>query len=229
MGEQQYFSLDQLAQAAGMTARNVRAYQTRGLLQPPVRDGRSAVYDTDHLHRLVQVRRLREAGVPLRMIEQAVQRGEDLGEDGLLHTWAAGIRGTEPGDPSALRPVDEQVLRLAEGAVPGIRALLGELRLLVPSADGEQVAGSLVGLLVRLPSIGATHPQVLDVIRSAGQASDGVRRTLPGPAGEPLPAAGQHELAHVAATVLRACLTVEPLEIDLRGRDQPAPSRPSAD
>ncbi len=39
------YRVDDLAQAAGMTVRNVRAYQERGLLPPPLRRGRTSWYD----------------------------------------------------------------------------------------------------------------------------------------------------------------------------------------
>jgi hypothetical protein len=38
MGEQEY-TIDELARVAGTTVRNVRAYQDRGLIAPPVRVG----------------------------------------------------------------------------------------------------------------------------------------------------------------------------------------------
>jgi DNA-binding transcriptional MerR regulator len=46
------YRIDELAQAAGMTTRNVRAYQDRKLLPPPRRVGRVAIYDDGHLARL---------------------------------------------------------------------------------------------------------------------------------------------------------------------------------
>ena len=46
------YRIDELAQAAGMTTRNVRAYQDRKLLPPPRRVGRVGVYDDGHLARL---------------------------------------------------------------------------------------------------------------------------------------------------------------------------------
>jgi DNA-binding transcriptional MerR regulator len=73
-----------------MTPRNIRAYQTRGLLQPPERNGRNAAYDASHLARLLQIRRLRELGVPLRMVADAARRGSSLDEDAMLMSWLAG-------------------------------------------------------------------------------------------------------------------------------------------
>jgi DNA-binding transcriptional MerR regulator len=141
MGEREYYTLDQLAGAAEMTARNVRAYQTRGLLPSPVRDGRSAVYDHGHLIRLIQIRRLRSAQVSLRMILKAITNGESLDVGGPLYQWATGQQASGRQASSRLTlgdgthhavdsVVDAQVLEQAEQAVPGVRACLTELRLL---------------------------------------------------------------------------------------------------
>jgi DNA-binding transcriptional MerR regulator len=90
MGAQDSFTIDELAAAAGMTPRNVRAYRTKGLLAPPIRVGRTSQYRTAHLHRLRDIRQLRDAGLPLKMIIEAAHRGEDLGPDGAL--WLAAGR-----------------------------------------------------------------------------------------------------------------------------------------
>lgn len=90
MGAQDSFTIDELAAAAGMTPRNVRAYRTKGLLAPPIRIGRTSQYRTAHLHRLRDIRKLRDAGLPLKMIIEAAHRGEDLGPDGAL--WLAAGR-----------------------------------------------------------------------------------------------------------------------------------------
>jgi DNA-binding transcriptional MerR regulator len=87
MGAHDSYTIDELALAAGMTPRNVRAYRTKGLLSPPVRVGRSSRYRIAHLHRLRDIRQLREAGLPLKLIIEAAQRGEDLGPTGVL--WRA--------------------------------------------------------------------------------------------------------------------------------------------
>jgi DNA-binding transcriptional MerR regulator len=104
MGAQDSFTIDELAAAAGMTPRNVRAYRTKGLLAPPTRVGRTSQYRTAHLHRLRDIRKLREAGLPLKMIIEAAHRGEDLGPDGAL--WRAAGRplmtdSPGPGDAPA--------------------------------------------------------------------------------------------------------------------------------
>ena len=103
MGADDSFTIDELAAAAGMTPRNVRAYRTKGLLQPPIRDGRASRYRIAHLHRLRDVRALREAGLPLKMIISAAGRGEDLGSTGALWLATGRIRD----DLQAGSPRDE--------------------------------------------------------------------------------------------------------------------------
>jgi DNA-binding transcriptional MerR regulator len=90
MGDTDSFTIDELAAAAGMTPRNVRAYRTKGLLSPPIRHGRASRYRTAHLLRLRDIRHLREAGLPLKMIIEAANRGDDLGRNGAL--WLAAGR-----------------------------------------------------------------------------------------------------------------------------------------
>ncbi len=46
---EQQLTIDQLAQAAGLTVRNVRNYQSRGLIPPPEVQGRIGYYGTEHL------------------------------------------------------------------------------------------------------------------------------------------------------------------------------------
>jgi DNA-binding transcriptional MerR regulator len=61
-------TIEQLAARAGMTVRNVREHQTRGLLPAPTLVGRKGFYDTSHLSRLRLVRQLQEQGLNLHAI-----------------------------------------------------------------------------------------------------------------------------------------------------------------
>lgn len=52
------YRLDDLAQLSGVSARNIRAYRERGLLDPPRRVGRSAYYGEPHLAQLKAISQL---------------------------------------------------------------------------------------------------------------------------------------------------------------------------
>jgi DNA-binding transcriptional MerR regulator len=58
-------TIGQLSEQVGMTVRNIRAYQARGLLPPPVVSGRIGFYTTAHRERLRTIRRLRAEGFNL--------------------------------------------------------------------------------------------------------------------------------------------------------------------
>lgn len=79
------WSIDELARAAKTTVRNIRAYQDRGLIPPPERRGRAAVYGNAHLSRLRIIGQMLARGYTLASIGELIlawERGQDLG--GLL-------------------------------------------------------------------------------------------------------------------------------------------------
>jgi DNA-binding transcriptional MerR regulator len=59
---------DELADRAGVSRRTVRYYVQRGLLPAPAGLGRGKHYGASHLARLLQIRELQAAGVPLEEI-----------------------------------------------------------------------------------------------------------------------------------------------------------------
>jgi DNA-binding transcriptional MerR regulator len=68
------FTIDELAERAEMTVRNVRAYASRGLIDPPRLVGRTGYYGDDHLQRLQLVRLLLRQGYTLAAVEDALLR-----------------------------------------------------------------------------------------------------------------------------------------------------------
>jgi DNA-binding transcriptional MerR regulator len=69
-------SISQLASYAGVTVRTVRHYHAKGLLPEPVRD-RSGyrAYDAAAVVRLIRIRTLAEAGVPLSRVQELLDAG----------------------------------------------------------------------------------------------------------------------------------------------------------
>ncbi len=75
------YTIDALAREAQSTVRNVRAYQDRGLLPPPIRRGRTGWYTAEHLARLRLIGNLLSRGYTLANIGElihALERGHDL-------------------------------------------------------------------------------------------------------------------------------------------------------
>ncbi|MGH1564112.1 MerR family transcriptional regulator [Mumia sp. DW29H23] len=67
-------SVEQLAERVGMSVRTIRFYAGRGLIPPPVREGRNGFYGADHLARLELVRELQAHGFTLSAIEGYLER-----------------------------------------------------------------------------------------------------------------------------------------------------------
>lgn len=63
-------TIDELARRAGMTVRNVRAHQSRGLLPPPQIRGRTGYYGPDHVDRLELIKDLQAEGFSLEVIKR---------------------------------------------------------------------------------------------------------------------------------------------------------------
>ncbi len=64
------YTIGELAGHAGLTVRNVRAYQSRGLMSPPAMRGRVGYYDGRHLAQLRLVTQLQGEGFNLAAIKR---------------------------------------------------------------------------------------------------------------------------------------------------------------
>lgn len=67
------YRVEALARAAGLSVDTIRFYQAKGLLPPPQRAGRTAVYSAEHLARLRRIRKLQGEGVPLAVIRRLLE------------------------------------------------------------------------------------------------------------------------------------------------------------
>ncbi|MDQ2939416.1 MAG: MerR family transcriptional regulator, partial [Actinomycetota bacterium] len=71
--EQKGLTIDELAQRTGMTVRNIRAHQARGLLPPPEVVGRTGYYDDDHAARLELIKEMQGDGFNLGAIRRLLE------------------------------------------------------------------------------------------------------------------------------------------------------------
>ena len=63
-------TIDELARRIGMTVRNIRAHQSRGLLPPPALRGRTGYYGPEHVARLELIQELQNEGFNLDLIKR---------------------------------------------------------------------------------------------------------------------------------------------------------------
>jgi DNA-binding transcriptional MerR regulator len=91
------YRIDDLARLAGTTTRNIRVYRDRGLLHPPLRVGRLALFNDTHLTRLRLISSMLDRGYNIAHVREmltAWEQGKDLGdvlglETAIAGTWAA--------------------------------------------------------------------------------------------------------------------------------------------
>ena len=85
-------TIDELAQRSGMTGRNIRQWQTYGLLPPPQRRGRVGIYTEDHLARIIRIKELRAQGFPLDLIRRLLESPGMDAEADMRHLAAGAVR-----------------------------------------------------------------------------------------------------------------------------------------
>ncbi|WP_156426754.1 MerR family transcriptional regulator [Mycobacterium sp. IS-3022] len=137
------YRIEELARLAGTTTRNIRVYRDRGLLHPPLRVGRIALFNDTHLTRLRLITSLLDRGYNISHVremlsawEQGKGVGEILGlESAIAGSWAtekpermsvADARRLVDDDPGFDRMVGLGVIKLEDGEAVIVRPKLIE-------------------------------------------------------------------------------------------------------
>jgi DNA-binding transcriptional MerR regulator len=139
------YRLDDLARVSGVSARNIRAYRERGLLDPPRRVGRSAYYDDYHLSQLKTINQLLRKGFNSAHIAEfftSMRQGADLADILGIQRAVLGRRAEEAPEPAKdatlaldIDPAGDEAQRLLEhglaelddGAVVLVDRKIGEI------------------------------------------------------------------------------------------------------
>src|ERR687888_259920 len=86
---QERLTIDQLAQRTGMTVRNIRAHQSRGLLPPPDVEARTGYYDGEHVARIKLIQEMQAEGFNLNAIKRLIEGSSGAVEEALGFKRAA--------------------------------------------------------------------------------------------------------------------------------------------
>ena len=203
------YRIDDLARLAGTTTRNIRVYRDRGLLPPPLRVGRIALFNDTHLTRLRLITSMLDRGYNIANVREmlsAWEEGRNLGDVLGLETAIVGTWTTEK--PQTMPLVD------AKRLVNDSRAFQRLLALHVIRVDGEQATitrpklieafNEIRGYGISTDKLIDLHEQILpkideisDMLVRAG-AEHVMDRIKPG---EPLPA--DAEIAELITMLVR--------------------------
>lgn len=77
------WTIDEFAQRTGMTVRNIRAHQSRGLLAPPAVRGRTGYYGSRHAERIELIQKLQAEGFNLEAIRRLIEAAPGAGDEPL--------------------------------------------------------------------------------------------------------------------------------------------------
>jgi DNA-binding transcriptional MerR regulator len=169
-------TIEQLAAESGMSVRNIRAHQARGLLAPPEVRLRVGYYGPEHVERLKLIRALQEDGFNLGGIKRLLHDGEGTARR-LDH-----FRQALTAPPHAERP---QTLTAAElgrrfrvdaAQAPQVLDRAQRLRILVPAGEGryEAPSPSLLAVAERVVERGVSLDGALEVFEEIERHCDAV-------------------------------------------------------
>lgn len=81
---EQTLTIDELARETGMTARNIRAHQSRGLLPAPEVRARTGYYGEEHVARVRLIQDMQSQGFNLKSIVRLLELGAEKGSETAL-------------------------------------------------------------------------------------------------------------------------------------------------
>jgi len=124
--------VEELASRSGASVDTVRYYQAKGLLPPPRRQGRVALYDESHLARIERIRALQARGFTLATIARIVSGELDAADEALVGALTQESLATEEG----LLSLGELAERT--GIPEPLLLAIANEGLLVPNRVGEE-------------------------------------------------------------------------------------------
>ncbi|PRX51113.1 MerR-like DNA binding protein [Prauserella shujinwangii] len=151
-------SIEQLAAEAGLPTSTIRLYQTKGLLHPPVRHGRTASYDTGHLDRLRLVQSLQRRGFSHSAIAELLAARER----GASVAAVLGLDDREPDDWVPVRLRDLAALVPARELRPALLRRATRLGLVRWRRGRPQARRWALDSGLRLARLGVPADEVLD-------------------------------------------------------------------
>jgi DNA-binding transcriptional MerR regulator len=168
-------TIEDLAGRTGMTVRNIRAHQSRGLLEPPLVLGRTGYYDEKHVERIALIRELQEEGFNLEAIRRIVDNAGDSPGD--LLSFTRNVRAPYEDEQPEILTLEEVARPWGEEALePGLMDRVVTLGLMRPLGDGryEVLSPKLLSAGIELAGLGIPASASLDALETLKERSGAV-------------------------------------------------------
>jgi DNA-binding transcriptional MerR regulator len=173
-------TIRELAQRTGMTVRNIRAHQTRGLLPPPMVRGRTGYYNDEHVARIELTREMQADGLNLEAIRRVVDSSDGAATEIVDFTRA--LRAPFEDEVPEIVEAEELQGLWGNGDAPNPELMkraekLGILRAL-PDGRIEVISPRLQRAAIALAELGVGPEGALATAEKLRRNADGVARTF---------------------------------------------------
>jgi DNA-binding transcriptional MerR regulator len=169
-------TIDELAQRTGMTVRNIRAHQSRGLLPPPEIRGRTGYYGPEHAARLELISEMQADGFNLQSIKRLLESSDGATEEVLGFKRALMVPFAEE-EPEFT--TDTEIAERWGGTLePKLMARAEKLGFLRPLGEGryEIPNPTLYRAGEQVLALGVPPEMVLSVATEIKRRSEGIAR-----------------------------------------------------
>ena len=169
-------TIEQLAAETGMSVRNIRSHQARGLLAPPEVRARVGYYGSEHVAQLRLIRDLQDEGFNLGGIKRLLDDSEGTAER--LLRWREALRAS--GDREAPETLTLSELgrrfRVTRAEAPAILAKAQRLGVLVPVGKDrfEAPSPSILAIAEEVVAHGIPLDSALEVLEALDRHADSV-------------------------------------------------------
>jgi DNA-binding transcriptional MerR regulator len=171
-------TIRQLAERTGMTVRNIRAHQTRGLLPPPVVRGRTGYYNEEHVARIELTREMQADGLNLEAIRRVLDSGD--GSAAAIFDFTRALRAPFEDEAPEIFDADELAGIWGEGTDPKLLRRAEKLGILRTLPDGriEAISPRLLRAASELAELGIGAEGALLTAERLRRHADGVARAF---------------------------------------------------
>ncbi len=172
-------TIEQLAAQSGMSVRNIRSHQARGLLAPPEVRLRVGYYGPDHLAQLRLIRDLQDEGFNLGGIKRLLDDTEGTAQRLMRFKKSLTEMHQERAETLTLGELGRQFRVSAEDA-PGVLGRAEKLGLLVPTGENsyEIPSPSLLAVAEEVVGLGISLDAALGVFEELVRHCDAVARAF---------------------------------------------------
>lgn len=172
-------TIGELARRTGMTIRNIRAHQTRGLLPPPEVHGRTGYYNEDHVARIELTREMQAEGLNLEAIRRVLESSEGSSRE--MVDFARAVRAPFEDETPEIFDTDELAAAWGVSAFdPRLLARVEKLGVVRQLPDGkfEVISPRLQRAGTALIELGVSPRAAIETAEEMKDRSEAIARTF---------------------------------------------------